>query len=241
MDPLQEIAKEESKFNQINSADPHLIEIEEVFQKFEEVTRKKFMEATQETQSNEVKDSKQIAIGKEKEEQKEEGPKMSEKKLKKKNRMTVYELKMETDRPDLVDNWDVSAPDPKFLITLKKVRNTIPVPKHWAQKRRYLMYKRGVSKIPFRLPSFIENTGITQVRQGSNDAGKTLKQRLRERILPKMGKIDIDYNILHDAFFKHQKKEKLILTTHGEIYFEGKENEIKRKDFKPGRLSPTLC
>jgi hypothetical protein len=25
------------------------------------------------------------------------------------------------------------------------------------------------------------------------------------------------------------------------MYFEGKENEIRRKDFKPGRLSPALC
>lgn len=41
------------------------------------------------------------------------------------------------------------------------------------------------------------------MRQKNDDAGKSLKQRMRERIQPKMGKIDIDYNILHDAFFKH--------------------------------------
>jgi len=29
---------------------------------------------------------------------------------------------------------------------------------------------------------------------------------MRERLQPKMGKIDIDYQILHDAFFKHSKK-----------------------------------
>jgi len=42
---------------------------------------------------------------------------------------------------------------------------------------------------------------------------------------PKMGKIDISYEVLHDAFFKHMKKPKM--TIHGDIYFEGKEEEIK--------------
>lgn len=62
---------------------------------------------------------------------------------------------------------------------------------------------------------------------------------MRERLQPKMGKIDIDYNILHDAFFKHQKKP--IFSAHGDIYFEGRECEIKKQDLKPGRLTATLC
>jgi splicing factor 3B subunit 2 len=31
---------------------------------------------------------------------------------------------------------------------------------------------------------------------------KSLKAKMRERVRPKMGKIDIDYQKLHDAFFK---------------------------------------
>ena len=61
---------------------------------------------------------------------------------------------------------------------------------------------------------------------------------MRERIQPKMGKIDIDYSILHDAFFKHQKRQEM--TRHGEIYFEGKENEVTNTRFKAGRLSKEL-
>ncbi len=38
---------------------------------------------------------------------------------------------------------------------------------------------------------------------------------------PKMGKIDIDYETLHDAFFKFQTKPKL--SKHGDVYYEGKE------------------
>jgi splicing factor 3B subunit 2 len=53
-----------------------------------------------------------------------------------------------------------------------------------------------------------------------------------------MGKIDIDYSILHDAFFKHQKRPDLSM--HGDIYFEGRECEIKKNNLKPGRISATL-
>lgn len=41
---------------------------------------------------------------------------------------------------------------------------------------------------------------------------------------PKMGKMDIDYQVLHDAFFKYQTKPKL--THHGDLYHEGKEFEV---------------
>lgn len=33
-----------------------------------------------------------------------------------------------------------------------------------------------------------------------------MKQRMREQVQPKMGKLEIDYQKLHDAFFKFQKK-----------------------------------
>ena len=42
---------------------------------------------------------------------------------------------------------------------------------------------------------------------------------------PKVGKLDIDYQVLHDAFFKHQTKPNL--TRLGEIYYEGKEFEAR--------------
>ena len=58
----------------------------------------------------------------------------------------------------------------------------MPVPDHWNKKRRYLQYKRGLQKKPFKLPDYIEATGINKIRQKSGDGGKTLKQRMRERI-----------------------------------------------------------
>jgi splicing factor 3B subunit 2 len=95
-----------------------------------------------------------------------------------------------------------------------------------------------MTKIPFKLPDFIEQTGISKLREQSMDKGKTLKQRMRERMQPKMGKLDVDYSVLHDAFFKNQTKSKL--TTHGDVYYEGKEYELRMRPYKPGRLSPEL-
>ncbi len=52
-----------------------------------------------------------------------------------------------------------------------------------------------------------------------------MKSKMREKVRPKLGKIDIDYQKLHDAFFKWQTKPRL--TTHGDLYYEGKEFEIR--------------
>ena len=48
---------------------------------------------------------------------------------------------------------------------------------------------------------------------------------MKERVQPKMGKIDIDYQVLHDAFFKYQSKP--TMTGHGDTYYEGKEFEVR--------------
>lgn len=77
------------------------------------------------------------------------------------------------------------------------------------------------------------------MRESSNDANKSLKQRMKERMQPKTGKLDIDYQILHDAFFKNQTKPRL--TVHGDVYYEGKEYEVKMRVYKPGRISTDLC
>ena len=43
---------------------------------------------------------------------------------------------------------------------------------------------------------------------------------MREKIRPKLGKIDIDYQKLHDAFFRWQTKPKVSI--HGDLYYEVK-------------------
>lgn len=166
--------------------------------------------------------------------------KMSKRKLKKLTRLSVAELKQLVHRPDVVEMHDVTARDPKLLVQLKAYRNTVPVPRHWCFKRKYLQGKRGIEKPAFNLPEFIKKTGIMEMRASLQDKEeqKTLKSKMRERVRPKLGKIDIDYQKLHDAFFKWQTKPKLSI--HGDLYYEGKEFETKLKEKKPGDLSAEL-
>ncbi len=134
----------------------------------------------------------------------------------------------------------MTADDPRLLVHLKGYKNTIPVPKHWSQKRKFLMGKRGAEKPPFQLPSFIAATGIEKIRANvmEKESAKKLKGKLKEKMQPKMGKIDIDYQVLHDAFFKYQTKP--FLTRHGDIYYEGKEHEAMLREKRPGQLSAEL-
>ncbi|CAH9112240.1 unnamed protein product [Cuscuta epithymum] len=171
--------------------------------------------------------------------QKEKGG-ISNKKKKLQRRMKIAELKQISFKPDVVEVWDATASDPKLLVFLKSYRNTVPVPRHWCQKRKFLQGKRGIEKQPFQLPDFIAATGIEKIRQSYNEKedSKKLKQKQRERMQPKMGKMDIDYQVLHDAFFKYQTKPKL--TSHGDLYYEGKEFEVKLREMKPGTLSHEL-
>ena len=100
-------------------------------------------------------------------------------------------------KPDVVEAWDVTSEDPRLLVHLKSYRNTIPVPKHWCQKRKFLMGKRGVEKPPFQLPDFIAATGIERIRASvlEKENAKKLKGKMKEKMQPKMGKIDIDYQV----------------------------------------------
>jgi splicing factor 3B subunit 2 len=165
---------------------------------------------------------------------------VSRRQMKRMYRPRIADLKTFSSHPEVVEVWDAASPDPPLLVHLKAHRNTVPVPTHWSAKRRYLQGKRGIEKPPFKLPDFIEATGIQKLRdtqnEGEND--KSLRQQQRERVRPKAGRIDIDYQVLHDAFFKHQTKPKL--SRMGDLYYEGKEFEVDLSDKKPGRLSSEL-
>ncbi|KAF9447985.1 DUF382-domain-containing protein [Macrolepiota fuliginosa MF-IS2] len=165
---------------------------------------------------------------------------LSKKKQRKMNRLTVAELKQLVKKPEVVEWTDVTAADPRLLLHLKSYRNTVPIPTHWSAKRDYLQGKRGIEKPPFQLPSYIADTGIATMRDAvkEKEAGMSLKAKTRERVQPKMGKIDIDYQKLHDAFFKFQTKPPV--TGFGEMYYEGKEFETSLKEKRPGDLSPEL-
>lgn len=76
---------------------------------------------------------------------------MSKRKLREVVRPSVADLKRRVKRPDLVEAHDITAADPDFLIHLKAVPGTVPVPRHWGRKRKYLQGKRGFEKPPFQV------------------------------------------------------------------------------------------
>lgn len=170
----------------------------------------------------------------------EEEPKMSKKKRKEMTKLSIAELKALVQKPDLVEWTDTSAPDPRLLVHIKAHRNVVPVPTHWSLKREYLSSKRGIEKPAFALPKFIQETGISEMRDAALEKQEqaTLKQKQRERVQPKMGRLDIDYQKLYEAFFRFQTKPEL--TRYGEVYYEGKEYETNLRHLRPGELSDEL-
>ena len=166
--------------------------------------------------------------------------KLSKKKRKEQNKLSVAELKALVQKPETVDWTDTSASDPRLLVHIKSYRNVVPVPSHWSLKREYLSSKRGVEKPAFSLPKFIQETGIAEMRDAvlEKQDQASLKQKQRERVQPKMGKLDIDYQKLYEAFFRFQTKPEL--TRYGEVYYEGKEYETNLKHLRPGELSEEL-
>uniref|UniRef100_A0A7S3P7K2 PSP proline-rich domain-containing protein n=1 Tax=Amphora coffeiformis TaxID=265554 RepID=A0A7S3P7K2_9STRA len=170
----------------------------------------------------------------------EVGKATSKRKLREKLRPTVAGLKRKVARPELVEAHDVTAADPEFLIELKSVPGTVPVPRNWGRKRKYLQGKRGFEKPPFKLPDFILKTGIAEVRDSAaaDQEKMTIRQKNRARVSGKTGAVDVDYRTLYDAFFKHQTKP-TNLTQFGDMYYEGKELEVDTSR-RPGELSAKL-
>ncbi|WPK23774.1 hypothetical protein PUMCH_001020 [Australozyma saopauloensis] len=164
---------------------------------------------------------------------------MSRSQRKELSRVPMSELKASISKPQTVEWFDSNAPDPYLVVLLRTRINHVDVPGHWQQKKDYLSAKRGTNKPQYTLPKFIRDTGISEMR---NHDPESLKKLQRDRVQPKMNKLDIDYQRLFDAFFKHQSKPRLL--AFGELYSEGKEKTDKYRqeitDIKPGKISKEL-
>ena len=167
--------------------------------------------------------------------------KLSNKEKRLNERISLAALKASVERPDLVDGMDNCGSDPHLLLLLKGYKNVVQVPRHWSNKRNYLANKRGIDKGAFKLPEYIEQTGIAKIRQAliAKEAEKDIKAKQRSKMRPKTGKLDIDYQVLYKAFFKYQTKP-AFLTKFGDIYYEGREAETKYVHKRPGLISPLL-
>lgn len=145
----------------------------------------------------------------------------SKKRKKREQRPTIQQLKEAAKRPDLVELHDVNAPDPHFLLELKQMRNTVPVPLHWAQKSSFLSHTvdrdAGSSVEATVMPRWIESmdiAGAWKTKQGINP---------RKLILPFVA--------------GHPQPE---LTGYGDLFHEGRDMRARIQGFRPGQLSDRL-
>lgn len=152
--------------------------------------------------------------------------------------ISLIELKSYTTFPELVEIYDTTSKNPIFNLEIKTSKNLIPIPKHWLNKKRYLHLKRGIESTTYTLPEYINSIGISKLRDPDSIDNRILKVKGKDKVNPKINKLDLDYNSLYDAFFVYQVKPKMSLF--GEMYYEGKEIEEKMKIYKPGRLSNEL-
>ncbi|KAI9304497.1 hypothetical protein BJ944DRAFT_240499 [Cunninghamella echinulata] len=165
---------------------------------------------------------------------------ISKKKLKKANRFTMEELRELALQPRVVEPWDISATEPLLLIDLKSYRNTVQVPGHWRCPEKFLFSYYSELRPSYELPDFIKNTGIMESReklkkQEMTKRSKTKKNQMRR---PRLGKLDLEYEALYDAFFKYQTKPNL--TIHGDLYEERKHISSKFNIKTYGELSDKL-
>lgn len=234
-DPIQDVPAVEEE--DIPLDDPLYDQFANIFEKFKH--EDKADPSLTEPEKPEVFYDDDDNIQSEDEEQ-ETKKRLSKKAKKAAGKLSIAELKAIVKRPEVVEWTDNSAQDPKLLVNIKSTRNVVPVPNHWSLKREYLSSKRGIEKASFALPKFLADTGISEMRDATleKQAEASLKQKQRERVQPKMGKLNLDYNKMYDAFFRLQTKPHL--TRYGEVYYEGKEYEINLRHLRPGDLSDEL-
>ena len=240
--PIEETTKPEN--NIINSEFEKVFDlfekkIENQNKKIESLTKEKQPDIQKEKAKKDVKENPDDTSSDEDELLiPEESRKKRKKILKEQGQSLLADLKSKAQYPEVVEPWDTNANDPELLIHFKCMPNTVPVPIHWAQNGKYLQSQRGKVRKPYKLPDYIEATGISRIRLIELPVHISLQQNTRRRMRPKLGRTDIDYQILYDAFFKYQTKKRL--TKLGEVYYEGKETDKRMSKFKPGKLSRNL-
>eukprot|EP00760_Papus_ankaliazontas_P009307 PhM_4_TR1400/c0_g1_i1/m.70326/K12829/SF3B2, SAP145, CUS1; splicing factor 3B subunit 2 len=150
---------------------------------------------------------------------------------------TTAKLKLVVERPDLVETHDANSRDPLFLLHLKAYRNTVAVPTHWQQKRRFLAKRRGLDlQTKYQLPNDVAATGVATIRRYYVEKAAA-KATPGTKGPSSTGRIDVEYDKLQECFL-HQTRPRM--TSFGETYYEGREYEIRCKDARPGLVSARL-
>lgn len=142
---------EQSEPSTNKNQNPDYVDFEDLKPEFQDIverfikTDREYMQLLKQEQEEDQDPDQKGPEKPQEEDPKEEKKKknLSKRKLRKLQRIPVAQLKVLVNRPDLVESWDVTAKDPLLLMWLKSYKNTVVVPKHWSQKRKFLQNKRG--------------------------------------------------------------------------------------------------
>ena len=160
-----------------------------------------------------------------KKKQQESKPQVTNSQRNKYQYISVAKLKLQVKHPEVVEYHDVNSKEPQLLNELKGMKNTVPVPEHWSRKKQYRT-KRTEREL-YKLPEYIEQTGIGELRQSylEKEEDMKLKQKIREKVRPKTVGC-IDYEILYNAFFNNPNLKKEQLTSYGELYHDEQSPQV---------------
>ena len=149
----------------------------------------------------------------------------AQKKAKRKLKWT-YETLSERVGPlaKLIELHDVNAPYAIFLMKLKGHRSSVPVPRHWSQKRAFLANQTTRERGDYVVPDFIRDTGVAAVRVDDGQANIAFAKKLQAAYV---------FPNPHDG-------DKTKLSRYGDVFHEMKDVRALRNNFVPGQMSSRL-
>ncbi|CAD26059.2 SPLICING FACTOR FOR U2 snRNP [Encephalitozoon cuniculi GB-M1] len=146
------------------------------------------------------------------------------------------ELKLVVPYPEIFETEDATCPDPMSHNRMKGCSG-VPVPRHWRSSSRR-MFPHGYHKPRYVTPRHVIGTGIPELRRmmREREAGMSLRERIREKLHPRVGGSLVDQRILYEAFFSLGPRP--YLSKYGE-FFEPVDDYFEKKCF-PGAISADL-
>jgi len=147
------------------------------------------------------------------------------------------ELKLVVPYPSIFEIEDVACPDPIAYNRVKGRYGVVAVPEYWKLGLKR-MFPREYMKPKYLVPASIVRTGIPELRSlmKEREAGMSLRERVREKLYPKLGKSSVNQQLLHDAFFK---EEVVARTTRYGCVFDPRTDYFVHM-CRPGRISQEL-
>jgi splicing factor 3B subunit 2 len=139
--------------------------------------------------------------------------------------------------PDIFEIADATCEDPVFYNLMKGTPGSVPVPGMWKSSSGRL-FPRGHSKPRYTVPLNVEKTGVPALRRmlREHEAKLSLREKIREKLYPRLGKSSVDQQALYGCFFAKQWRPALL--RYGDVLYPDWSCEAKR--CKPGVLSTEL-